>query len=82
MTIGRKIGTTSLSYCYIDVNGVYSGIKAEAYDQDTNGVPSSTNTLVTHLNKGETVHLSCDHVADMRSISSFSGVLIQSDTAP
>ena len=80
MMIMRDSGNTGNLYCHIYVNGGYSGIEADA-----NGVsasyPSSTNTLVRHLNKGDTVYLSGINVAIMSSYSSFSGVLIQPDDA-
>ena len=76
----RKSGNTGYSYCYIYVNGGYSGIRAEAYGTSA-AEPSSTNTLVRHLNKGDTVYLRCINGAYMLSDSSFSGVLIQPDDA-
>ena len=79
MMVLRSSGYTE-SYCFIYVNGGLSGIEAYANGPST-AYPSSTNTLVRHLNKGETVYLMCYNVARMSSISSFSGVLIQPDDA-
>ena len=78
MMILRLSGHTTSSYCYIYVKGSSSLILAEA-DGPSDAYPSSTNTLVRHLNKGDAVFLSCYNVADMNSYSSFSGVLIQPD---
>ena len=80
MMVMRDSGHTGNSHCYIYVNGGLSGITAVA-DGVSTAYPSSTNTLVRHLNKGETVYPVCYNVAYMPSYSSFSGVLIQPDDA-
>ena len=80
MMVMRSSGNTDYTYCYIYVNGSSSGIEADTYGVSS-ASPSSTNTLVRHLNKGETVYLVCFNVANMYSYSSFSGVLIQPDDA-
>ena len=80
MMVMRSSGYTENSYCYIYVNGSTSGITAYAYGPSA-AYPSSTNTLVRHLNKGDTVYLVCNNVAYMLFESSFSGVLIQPDDA-
>ena len=80
MMVMRSNGHTGDSYCYIYVNDGNTNVIAEAYESSS-AYPSSTNTLVSHLNKGETVYLRCYNVAHMSSISSFSGVLIQPDDA-
>ena len=80
MMVMRLVGHTGNSYCYISVNGGSSGIEAHAYGPSA-AYPSSTNTLVRHLNKGDAVYLACGNVAYMLYISSFSGVLIQPDDA-
>ena len=73
----RRSENTDSAYCYIYVNGTISMLTAHAYGPSL-AYPSSTNTLVRHLNKGETVHLLGYNAAHMLSWSSFSGVLIQS----
>ena len=78
MMVTKETGHTANSYCYIFVNGGSSGIEADAYGVST-ALPSSTNTLVRHLNKEDTVYLHCSNAAYMSSYSSFSGVLIQPD---
>ena len=80
MMIMRNSGHAFNSYCPIFVNGGHSGIEADA-DGISAESPSSTNTLVRHLNKGDAVYLVCDFATNLRSYSSFSGVLIQPDDA-
>ena len=78
--IMRGSGHTEGSFCFIYVNGVDTNVIVEAYGP-TFAYPSSTNTLVRHLNKGDTVYLNCGYVALMSMYNSFSGVLIQPDDA-
>ena len=66
------------SSCRIYANDIDSKILA-LVDGSNNGYHSSTNTLVRHLNKGDTVYLSCLPVAPLSLFTSFSGVLIQPD---
>ena len=80
MMIMRYNVFTGNSFCDINVNGSNSLIEAYAYGPSA-AYPSSTNTLVRHLNKGDTVYLHCVNVAYMSRYSSFSGVLIQPDDA-
>ena len=74
----RHRNHSSSSYCYIYVNGIYTYVKADA-DGPANIWPTSTNTLVRHLNKGDKVYLVCGNVANMYHLTGFSGVLIQPD---
>ena len=80
MMVLRDSGYAYNSYCYIYVNGINSMIEADAYGVSA-AYPSSTNTLVRHLNKGDAVYLVCSYVTYMKAYSSFSGVLIQPDDA-
>ena len=78
MMIMRDSGHTGNSHCFMHANDGNTMIKADAYGVSS-AYPSSTNTLVRHLNKGDTVSLHCYNVAYMSGYSSFSGVLIQPD---
>ena len=80
MMVMREFGYTRNSLCYISVNGIISGITAFAHGVSA-AIPSSTNTLVRHLNKRDAVYLVCGYGTSLRSYSSFSGVLIQADDA-
>ena len=80
MMIMRNSGHPYNSVCYIYINDGNTNIEADAYGPSS-ACPSSTNTLVRHLNKGETVYLVCNNAPYIFYSSSFSGVLIQPDDA-
>ena len=80
MTIVRDSDFWEIFWCYFYVNGIDTGIEADAYGNDY-GYPWATNVLVTHLNQGDTVYLRCYDVQYM-CYATFSGVLIQADNTP
>ena len=79
MMLMRDRGYTGSTFCRIYVNGRSSGVQAEPDSGTTHEFSSGTNTLVKHLNKGDTVYLACYRVSPLYFITSFSGVLIQPD---
>ena len=80
MTIVRDSNFWEMFWCCFYVNGIDTGIEADAYGNDF-GYPWATNVLVTHLKQGDTVYLQC-YDAQYMCYATFSGVLIQADNTP
>ena len=76
ISIARDIGAHSCISCGFKVNHVYTST-AQACGNDL-AHPFATNTIVTHLDKGGTVHIECFQALQISSYSTFSGVLLQS----